>query len=136
MRLWHIKLIPALPKAQLVAQWRECSALAKAMQDVGTPNNILVNFIADWPIDHLINYSFLVRQEMTKRGYRTMQSVEDKIVALKPEYIKLKPEEIYPDKMNDLYLKICLYNLYEKYLCGGISQQDFDKIQQIADENF
>ena len=136
MRLWHIKLISALPKAQLVAQWRECSALAKAMQQNGTPNHVLVNFIQDYPIDHLINYSLLVRQEMTKRGYRTMQSVEDKIVALEPNYIKLSPEQIYPTKMDNLYLKICLYNLYEKFLCGGITEQEFTKIQQVADENF
>lgn len=136
MRLWHIKLIPVLPKAQLVAQWRECSALAKALKDNGTPNHVLVNFITKYPADHLINYSLLIRKEMTKRGYRTMQSVEDKIVSLNPEYKILKEEDIYPNKMDNMYLKICLYNLYEKYLCNGITEDDFKKIQEIANENF
>ena len=136
MRLWHIKLISALPKAQLVAQWRECSAIAKAIKDNGTPNHILVNFVIEYPVDHLINYSLLIREEMTKRGYRTMQSVEDKIVSLNPEYKKMKTEDIYPKKMDDTYLKICLYNLYEKYLCGGISQEEFDEIQEVANKNF
>ena len=27
MRLWHYKLIPYLPKKQLVSQWRECIAI-------------------------------------------------------------------------------------------------------------
>lgn len=31
MRLWHIDLIPVLPREQLVAQWRECSAIAGAI---------------------------------------------------------------------------------------------------------
>ena len=136
MRLWHIKLISALPKAQLVAQWRECSAIAKAVKDNGTPNHILVNFVTEYSVDHLINYSLLIREEMTKRGYRTMQSVEDKIVSLNLKYRKMKIEDIYSEKMNNIYLKICLYNLYEKYLCGGISQEEFDKIQEVANENF
>ena len=97
---------------------------------------ILVNFVIEYPVDHLINYSLLIREEMTKRGYRTMQSVEDKIVSLNPEYKKMKTEDIYPKKMNDTYLKICLYNLYEKYLCGGISQEEFDEIQKVANKNF
>lgn len=29
MRLWHYKLIPALPNAMLVAQWRECIAIKR-----------------------------------------------------------------------------------------------------------
>ena len=136
MRLWHTKLIPVLPKAQLVSQWRECSALAKALQDNGTPNNILVNFITNYSYDDFINYSLLVRQEMTKRGYRTMQSVEDKIIALKPDYCKMSPSEIYPEKMDNTYLTICLYNLYEKFLCGGISPDEFSRIEQVAHEKF
>lgn len=79
MRLWHIKLIPALPKEQLVSQWRELSAIAGAIQKNGTPNHLLVNFILDYPFDHFISYAKLVREEMTKRGYRTMESVWKKL---------------------------------------------------------
>ena len=43
MRLWHIDLISVLPREQLVAQWRELSAIAGAIQKKGTPNHILVN---------------------------------------------------------------------------------------------
>lgn len=136
MRLWHTKLISVLPKAQLVSQWRECSAIAKAIKEKSTPNHILVNFTIEYPVDHLINYSLLIRQEMTKRGYRTMQSVEDKIVSLNPEYKKIKLEEIYKNKMDNVYLKICFYNLYEKYLCGGISEEEFSKIKTIINEKF
>lgn len=28
MRLWHKDLIPYLPRQQLIAQWRECCAIA------------------------------------------------------------------------------------------------------------
>lgn len=32
MRLWHKNLITVLPREQLVSQWRECSAIAGAIQ--------------------------------------------------------------------------------------------------------
>ena len=87
MRLWHIKLVPALPKEYLVSQWGELSAIAGAIQKNGTPNHLLVNFVLDYPFDHFISYTKLVREEMTKRGYRTMESIWKKIVSLKEDYI-------------------------------------------------
>ena len=35
MRLWHYKLIPVLPRAQLVSQLRENVAIAKALYEKG-----------------------------------------------------------------------------------------------------
>ena len=67
---------------------------------------------------------------MTKRGYRTSESVWKKIADLKPEgYTILPLEDVYFVKMNSTcYLAICYYNLLEKYLCGGITNEDFSKI--------
>lgn len=126
MRLWHTKLIKALPKIHLVAQWREVSAIVGAIQKNGTPNHVLVNFVLDYDYDNLISYAYYLREEMKNRGIRTMDSVWQKIVSLKPDYTLLPLEDVYKDKMNDLYLKICYYNLYEKYLCGM-----FDEIEPI-----
>ena len=125
MRLWHKDLIPVLPREQLIAQWRELSAIAGAIQKKGTPNHILVNFILDYDYDNFINYAAEVREEITNRGYRTMNSVWEKIVSLKPNWKRLPHKEIYLEKMNDIYLTICYYNLYEKYLCGGIDKKDW-----------
>jgi uncharacterized protein (TIGR02328 family) len=122
MRLWHKDFIPVLPREQLVAQWRELSAIAGAIQKKGTPNHILVNFVLDYPFDHFISYAKLVREEMTKRGYKTMQSVFDKIVSLKPDWHEIPFKELYLEKMDDIYSTICFYNLYEKILCGGIKE--------------
>ena len=128
MRLWHRDLITVLPREQLVAQWREISACVGSIQKKGTPNHILVNFIMDYDFDHLISYAYYVREEMTRRGYRTMNSVWDKIVALKPDYTILPLKEVYAKKMNNIYLNICCYNLYEKFLCGGISFKEWTQI--------
>ena len=126
MRLWHKDLIKVLPQAHLVAQWRELSAIAGAIEKNGTPNHVLVNFVLDYDYDNFISYAYYIRQEMTSRGIRTMSTVWDKIVNLKPEWTLLPLEKIYEQKMDNLYLKICYYNLYEKYLCGM-----FDNIEPI-----
>lgn len=130
MRLWHKDLVKALPQAHLVAQWRELSAIAGAIQKNGTPNHILVNFVLDYDYDHFISYAKLVRETMSIKGIRTMNSVWEKIVSLKPNYNLLPIEEIYKEKMNDVYLEICYYNLYEKYLCGMFKEEmkEIDKI--------
>lgn len=128
MRLWHKDLINTLPREQLVAQWRELSAIAGAIQKKGTPNHILVNFVLDYDYDNFINYAFEIRKEMTSRGYRTMNSVWDKITSLKPDWNKILFEDIYKEKMDKIYLTICYYNLYEKYLCGGIEQKYWNLI--------
>ena len=47
MRLWHTSLIPVLPREHLVAQWRECSAIAGKIQTSGTPNHVLDNFVTE-----------------------------------------------------------------------------------------
>ena len=128
MRLWDKNLIKVLPREQLVAQWRELSAIAGAIQKNGTPNHILVNFVLDYDFDHFITYAQLVRDEMTQRSYRTMQSVMDKIISLKPDYIPVAFEQLYADKMTIDYLQICYWNLYEKFVCGGISDNEWDQI--------
>ena len=134
MRLWHTALIPVLPKDQLVSQWREVSALASGIQKNGKTNHILINFIMDYPYDHLISYAKLVREEMTRRGYRTMDSVWNKIVALKPDYTEVPAADIYKQKMDDVYLEICFYNLLEKYLCGGVPEEYYLKIFNLCNE--
>lgn len=134
MRLWHTELIKVLPREQLVAQWRELSAIAGAIQKNGTPNHILVNFVLEYPWDDFISYAYYVRQEMTNRGYRTMSSVWDKITALSADYKILPLEKVYKEKMDNTYLKICFYNLYEKILCGGIKEPDSSNIIKLYEK--
>ena len=133
MRLWHKDLLAVLPREQLVAQWRECSAIAGNILTRGTPNHILVNKVMDYDFDYFISYSKLVRDEMTYRNYRTMDSVWNKIVSLKPNWKTIPPCNLYFEWMNNDSFKICYYNLYEKYLCDGIRKEDWKDIQKLAD---
>ena len=131
MRLWHKYLIEALPREQLVAQWRECSAIAGNIKTKGTPNHILVNKIMNYPMEHFISYSFYLRKEMTRRGYRTMDSVWNKICSICDDYNILPIEELYPNWHDEKYMRQCIYNLEEKYDCGGIKEEDFKKIVDV-----
>lgn len=128
MRLWHKDMIKVLPREQLVAQWRECSAIAGNIKLKGTPNHILVNKVMNYPMNHFISYSHYIREEMTRRGYRTMNSVWEKITSLAPDYNILPLEELFPEWHNDTYWVICYYNLKEKWMCGGIKDEDWTKI--------
>ena len=135
MRLWHKDLIKTLPREQLVAQWRELSAIAGNLNTKGTPNHILVNKVCDYPREHFISYAFWVRQEMTRRGYRTMESVWNKIYCTRETdfgEIEIIPlEDLFPGWHNDRYLEQCYFNLEEKYDCGGVDKEWFEKVQNI-----
>ena len=126
-------MLTVLPREQLVAQWRELSAIAGNIQTKGTPNHILVNKVLYYSFDHFISYAKELRDEMTVRNYRTMDSVWNKIVALKPNWQEVPHCNLYFGWMNDDYFKVCYYNLYEKYTCGGIREEDWKNIQKLAD---
>ena len=115
MRLWHKDMIKYLQREQLVAQWRELSAIAGNLNTKGTPNHILVNKILDYPREHFISYALYVRQEMTRRGYRTMDSVWNKICCTREsDYGEIEivdQKDLFPGWHNDTYWIICYYNL-------------------------
>lgn len=135
MRLWHKDFIKYLPREQLVAQWRELSAIAGNILTKDTPNHILVNKIMNYSFDHFISYAYYVRHEMNRRKYRTMDSVWNKICSVANHNFKLLAvDETYPDWHNIRYLKRCYHNLEEKYDCCGIAKEDFEKIKYEYEE--
>lgn len=123
-----------LPREQLVAQWRELSAIAGNLNTKGTPNHILVNKVLDYPREHFISYALYVQQEMAQRGYRTMDSVWNKIYYTREsDYgeMEIVPlEDLFSGWHNERYMAQCYYNLEEKYDCGGVSEEWFRKIEK------
>ena len=129
MRLWDKNLIEVLPREQLVAQWRELSAIAGAIQKNGTPNHILVNYVTN-DLNAFVMYSYMVRQEMKRRGYRTMENVWTKISSLVSDdsWKACAYSSIFPKEHNFRYFLQCYYNLQEKYDRGGIKEEDWEII--------
>ena len=130
MRLWHKDLIPVLPRQQLLGQWRECCCIAKNIMTDGTPNHILVNKIMDYNIQHFITYSYLVEEEMSKRGYNVDRSRFDQYFQLQ----NIIKTDLFPKWHNYRYLTQCYYNLQEKFDCGGITDEEWDKIVERIEE--
>ena len=124
MRLWHIDLIPYLPKLQLVAQWRELNSIYKK-QD----NHILINYVYNYGKEYLLYYSNRILFEMGKRGIN-VKSFEN--------YFNYFSDVLYSHTMityrfaehNDEYLLCNYYNLLEKYRRGqkDFSEEEFERL--------
>lgn len=133
MRIWHYKLVPLLPRQQLLGQWRECVSIAKAIHENGTPNHILVNRVTDYPINDFYRFCCLVVSTMTKREYRVSAIACKKIKSfLKTSGSHLNGKQntkpLFKNWHDEIYLRQCLYNLEEKFICNGMSQEEWDVI--------
>ena len=134
MRLWHKELIKVLPRQQLISQWRECCCIARNINVKGSPNHILVNPIMNYPINDFMYYTFLVYCEIINRGYRANF---DKFRKHFPLYCPngfYVFANLYEDWHNDRYLIQCFYNLQEKFDRGGISVNEWNKIESFCKE--
>ena len=129
MRLWSKQLISALPKNQLKGQWRECCAIAKIIKEQ-KPLPLLVNRIADYPLSHLAAYGKLVDAEMDRRGIGHRPEAFTQYFTDEELREKVSFDELFAGWHDMDYANICYYNLYEKYMCGGIAFDEWDKIQR------
>ena len=117
MRLWHKDIIRFLPRSQLLAQWRELNSIF-AKED----KHILINYIYDYPLDHLYTYTQIVIAEFKLRGYN-IRSFEKMERYFSPSDENIV-EKLFENHHNDDYFEICYFNLKEKYIR---EQKDFDK---------
>lgn len=129
MRLWHESLIEVLPRQQLLGQWRELNSVYKKED-----KHILINFIYEYPKKDLLLYSLKVILTMQRRGYNiNLKNFIDyfQIKDYKEmQKILLSNAKTFVKKMNKRYLLQCYYNLQEKYDCGGITEKQWNKINQ------
>ena len=118
MRLWHIDLIPYLPKSQLLAQWRELNSIFKKQDE-----HILINYIYDYPDAYLWEYTMAVIIEMQNRGYiiKSLSNADNYFEGIGSIPKTIKKLAVFGEH-NKEYLTICYYNLKEKYIRG---QKDF-----------
>lgn len=135
MRLWHYELIPYLPNKQLVAQWRELNSIY-----VKEDKHILINYIYDYTKYHLMKYSLMVIKEMQLREFK-IKSFNNfyKYFNLPLNGMKWLMDEIdkpFEEDHNDNYLKICCWNLYEKYIRGqeGFSKESIKFIKGVINK--
>lgn len=140
MRLWHYKLIPFLPKSQLLAQWRELNSIFKK-QD----KHILINYVYEYGKEDLMEYSIRIMSEMRRRNI-SIKSIQNYSLYFGKEGKKIFDHlcllrgqsknnryNPFPNHHTDRYLLQCFYNLQEKYDRG---QKDFSEEQYKKLEEF
>lgn len=127
MRLWHIDLIPYLPRQQLIAQWRELNSIF-AKQD----NHVLINYVYNYPKSYLHNYTQVVMREILNRGYNINTMLNYRL------YFKdVQSSGTERFKEHDFeYLTMCFWNLKEKFIRGqkDFTLEQFDKILDFYKE--
>ena len=143
MRLWHKDLLPYLPMQQMIAQWRECCAIASKLAKDHTPDHSLVNKLLDYDPAHFDTYVTMVLEQFGIRRY----SLSDKALKdygqnyrawvnyLKAELpwrvdsnIVIPKEQVFDGWHNKRYLRQCYYNLEEKFDCGAIPENEWDRV--------
>lgn len=126
MRLWHIDLLPVLPKKQLVSQWRECVAI-KRQWEKGTLKHPLVSYVMDYDKGYFLGYVIDLLKVFRIRGIKYDASLLDEIVwfCMHGEVACMNIN--YPEH-NDRYLTQCYYNLEEKYDRGMIGEEEWIEI--------
>ena len=128
-----------MPRLQLVSQWRELSAMAKHINESGSPNHILVNRLLDSPITHFLTYAKYIRREMIRRGYKPSQKTYDDIFSVSKlkDFEPVSLEDLFSNWHTPRYLEQCLRNLEEKAMCDGIPTNEwkliYDKFSCILD---
>lgn len=123
MRLWHQKLLPHLPRQQLLGQHRELCALRG--RGWGR-NHSVVNYVFTHSPEHLVAYHFLVMNEMKARGYHPDETWYNgdwrgSVIGEQSGWcdfdkcmsVMAQEEFIYPEHDNK-YLQECIDNLKEK----------------------
>jgi uncharacterized protein (TIGR02328 family) len=124
MRLWHQKIIPYLPRQQLLGQHRECCALRGKGW---TKKHATVQYALDDKLEKLVAYHWLVIDEMESRGYSVDNSwkypdYRGKLLEFCPSfnfdlfevYRKFNNQTMIYDYHDDRYLNECLDNLRGK----------------------
>lgn len=127
MRLWHQKLIPHLPRHQLLGQHRELCALRG--KGWGR-KHATVDYVFTHPTAYLVAYHTLVMDEMKHRGYCPDEQWyfadwRGNTLGMEPAWADVDIAEdqlyntekfglmIYPEH-DDAYLQECLDNLKNK----------------------
>ena len=137
MRLWHQKLIPYLPRQQLLGQHRECCALRGKGWG---KKHATVDYVFTHDPALLVAYHWYVMMEMQKRGYHPDLIWEDP--AWRGNILQHDINWVDPSKVssiwcdgdqmkkiiyaehNDTYLLECITNLENK----GIDTTEMRKL--------
>ena len=133
MRLWHELLLPYLDDFHIKAQWREVLSIKGAIDKNGTPNHRLVNKVLNYNIQEFKNYAASVVRELRKRKINFQLSKWEEIFFWDSPHFnndRYFGAKMYMGWFNIKYLRQNYYNLEEKYDCGIVSKEAWNRIDK------
>lgn len=95
----------------------------------------MINFVYDYSKEDLLNYSLIVIQELNKREYKYKMDNFNSYFG-NMSWIDNINSNPFKNKMNDRYLKQCLYNLEEKAMCNGMKKDEWNAIYNKYKDKF
>lgn len=135
MRIWSKKLITSgvLPTKQLKAMRYELGDMIKQYPNIKHP---LVKFANNYDIWYLYTYFTKVTNEYEKRMGKVYIDYNLKITNMFLSKTKLNDLTLLDDDItfiedNADYLKICYWNLYEKAIREVITNEEWQKIEDL-----
>lgn len=139
MRLWHVDMLEYLPNPQIRGQWKECFEVRGAIIKHGYPKHSLVNCVLDYPIEQFKAYTRLVYNEIIKRNksgrmnYNIKKSKLDQMLNWQCDKFDSDNKTlILFEGWHDIeYLKICSYNLLEKYRRSAIDKREWETLYEF-----
>ena len=132
MRLWHYKLIPVLPNAMLVSQWRECIAI-KRQWEKGILKHRLVSYVMNYDKKYFYSYIRIVECELKHRNIKCNNKFMNEMYDFCQEDFTIDNimQQFYYPEHNDKYFIQCYYNLEEKHDRGIISDEEWEPINHL-----
>ena len=135
MRLWDYKILPYLPKSQLLSQKRECDLIWKDISNGKQTNHILINYMWEYDIEDFVIYYCMLQDEFKRRNFNFNSNTYFNMLFWAREFnLKKTPFEKHH---TNRYLIQCFFNLQEKYERG---QKDFSldvytKLKKFIEED-
>lgn len=131
MRIWHKDLIQYLPKKQLKAMRYELGDMIKQYPNI---KHSLVKYANNYDISYLGQYFGCVLLEFERRKLNHRLSYDNEIVTIVFQKTNLEDQDIMDNDLkfkedDDEYFWICLVNLYEKYIRGMVSKEEWKIIE-------
>lgn len=134
LRIWHYELLPYLPDQQFRGQLRELIVIMHDWRDKGKTNHLLINKVMKYPKSHLSYYFFLYDKEYQRRyGKRLDKHYAEFIAFCKGSRQVHEKQDLFAFWHNYEYLRICMANLYEKYLASGKNKVTEDEMNVLKD---
>lgn len=139
MRMWHKGWISALPKQQLLVQWKDCCCISKELATKGELTDNFLRKILEYPVGHFQTYCELILIEMSQRGCEVSKKTYDNlcrnisIISGRRICKDQSPMKLFEGWHDDTYFWHDYSDLNNEYISAKIVKEEWQKIHSVAE---